>query len=123
MKGMNSIPNANDMNAILSPGVTAANGWLAGGNLYNATNFQCLFDWNKGGLLPGCSATNATTQTCVKHKASSCKYASYELGKYAAPPYRTAAYADTKSRFMAGSGKVQYQFCSRTFLSFRLSNG
>lgn len=109
-RGMDTIPNANDRNAVLNPGVTVENGWPAGGNLFNASNFVCRYDWQTAKYLAGCSPSNSTTKACIAtHKASGCKYAAWELGKYAAPAARLQTYDDTAARFRNMSGKVQYQ--------------
>ena len=87
---------------VLNPAVSVANGFPASGNLYNASNFQCAYDFTANAGLSG--AANLPLGW-----ASGCKYASSEFGSLASPAGRSAAYANATSALAAGLFSAQHQ--------------
>jgi hypothetical protein len=130
--------NNNAVNAVINPGVTAANGFT-NGNYFNASNWQCYYKFapstsNGFTVYPGATAFPRTTATGYDwtttpagwanvasgnfSKASSgCKYASPEIAPLATPAARAATWANVTGWFQSSTAQYQVMFSHFPVLS------
>ena len=138
LSGVADTVNSVATNAVLNPGVTAANGFT-NGNYFNATNWQCYYNFKpstSGGftVYPGATAYPGTTATGYDFvttaagwantasgnfsKASSgCKYASVEIAPLASPAARAATWSQVTSLFQSSAAQYQVMFSHFPLLS------
>ena len=125
-------------NAVINPGVTAANGFT-NGNYFNASNWQCYYSfavtasngfntYTGAKAYPGVTATGYDYTTTANgwasvpsgnfSKASSgCKYASPEIAPLATPAARAATWSNVSAWFTASTAQYQVMFSHFPVLS------